>query len=76
MKDVQLLVGANEQLSDNDDKDFEILKSIKCKYKAQGYTQSHTIKLENVRYPCNKCEYNLITRQHLKAPTTSEHEPE
>ena len=24
MKDVQLLVGANEQLSDNDDKDFEI----------------------------------------------------
>ena len=47
MKDVQLLVGANEQLSDNDDKDFEKLSPSNVNTRHRGtpnVTQSKHLK--------------------------------
>ena len=46
MKDVQLLVGANEQLSDNDDKDFEKLSPSNVSTRHRGTPKATQLNLK------------------------------
>ena len=46
MKDVQLLVGANEQLSDNDDKDFEKLSPSNVSTRQGGIPKATQLNLK------------------------------
>ena len=46
MKDAQLLVGANEQLSDNDDKDFDKLSPSNVSTRHRGTPKAAQLNLK------------------------------